>query len=58
MRGLVARHAMCYSVCAMDYFFLGSGELLTAFRFAGVDGTAVENREEALAAFVKETDMV
>jgi V/A-type H+-transporting ATPase subunit F len=39
----------------MDYFFLGSGELLTAFRFAGVDGAAVENREEALAAFRKVT---
>jgi V/A-type H+-transporting ATPase subunit F len=39
----------------MDYFFLGSGELLTAFRFAGVDGVAVENGEEALAAFRKIT---
>ncbi|MDR1470328.1 MAG: V-type ATP synthase subunit F [Spirochaetaceae bacterium] len=39
----------------MDYFFLGSGELLTAFRFAGVDGAAVENRDEALAAFQRVT---
>jgi V/A-type H+-transporting ATPase subunit F len=37
----------------MEYFFLGSGELLTAFRFAGVDGAAVENREETVAAFRK-----
>lgn len=34
---------------------MGSGELLTAFRFAGVDGAAVENREEALAVFGKVT---
>ena len=39
----------------MDYFFLGSGELLTAFRFAGVDGAAVESREEARAVFEQVT---
>jgi V/A-type H+-transporting ATPase subunit F len=40
---------------AMDYFFLGSGELLTAFRFVGVDGAAVESREEAQAVFRRVT---
>jgi V/A-type H+-transporting ATPase subunit F len=39
----------------MDYFFLGSGELLTAFRFAGVDGAVAGNREEALAVFRRVT---
>jgi V/A-type H+-transporting ATPase subunit F len=38
-----------------DYFFLGSDELLTAFRFAGVDGVAAESREETLAAFQRAT---
>ena len=35
----------------MDYYFIGSGELQTAFRFVGVPGAAVENAEEARAAF-------
>jgi V/A-type H+-transporting ATPase subunit F len=34
-----------------DYFFLGSSELLTAFRFAGVQGAAAAGKEEALAVF-------
>jgi V/A-type H+-transporting ATPase subunit F len=39
----------------MDYFFLGSGELLAAFRFVGVDGAAVGSREEARVVFRKVT---
>jgi V/A-type H+-transporting ATPase subunit F len=39
----------------MDYFFMGSGELLTAFRFAGVDGAVAGDREEALAVFRRVT---
>jgi V/A-type H+-transporting ATPase subunit F len=35
----------------VDYFFLGERDLLTAFRFAGVDGRPVGNAEEACAAF-------
>jgi V/A-type H+-transporting ATPase subunit F len=39
----------------MDYFFMGSSELLTAFRFAGVDGAVAGDREEALAVFRRVT---
>ena len=35
----------------MDYFFIGEEELLTAFRFAGVDGRAVVSEDETLSAF-------
>ncbi len=35
----------------MDYFFIGSEELLIAFRFVGVEGVAVDDRADALAAF-------
>jgi V/A-type H+-transporting ATPase subunit F len=35
----------------MDYYFIGDAELLTAFRFIGIDGTAVSNAETARAAF-------
>lgn len=35
----------------MDYFFIGDAELLTAFRFIGIDGVAVDTADEALAAF-------
>ena len=40
----------------MDYFFLGDEELVTAFRFIGVDGLAVKNPEEAAAAFTSITE--
>jgi V/A-type H+-transporting ATPase subunit F len=40
----------------MDYFFLGSGELLTAFRFVGVDGAVAGGREDALAVFQRVTE--
>jgi V/A-type H+-transporting ATPase subunit F len=39
----------------MDYFFLGSGELLAAFRFAGVDGAVAGERDDALAVFRRVT---
>jgi V/A-type H+-transporting ATPase subunit F len=35
----------------VDYYFIGDAELVTAFRFAGVDGKAVSGAEEAQAAF-------
>ena len=37
----------------MDYFFIGDSELVTAFRFVGIDGKAVSGAEEAHAAFQK-----
>ena len=39
----------------MDYFFIGDSELVTAFRFVGIDGKAVSGTEEALAVFRKYT---
>ncbi|WP_010259715.1 V-type ATP synthase subunit F [Treponema primitia] len=36
----------------MDYYFIGDAELLTAFRFIGIDGTPVTNAETARAAFL------
>jgi V/A-type H+-transporting ATPase subunit F len=35
----------------VDCFFIGEEELLTGFRFAGVDGRAVASEDEARAAF-------
>ena len=35
----------------MDYYFIGDTELLTAFRFIGIDGTAVHNKTEAADIF-------
>jgi V/A-type H+-transporting ATPase subunit F len=35
----------------VDYFFIGESELLCAFGFAGVGGSAVSNKDEALSAF-------
>ena len=40
----------------MDYFFLGEAELVTAFRFIGIDGMAIRDCEEAIAAFRKITE--
>ncbi|MCL2213626.1 MAG: V-type ATP synthase subunit F [Treponema sp.] len=40
----------------MDYFFLGDEELVTAFRFVGINGIAVRNSGEAIAAFRKITE--
>ena len=39
----------------MDYFFLGDEELVTAFRFIGIDGIAVKDSEEAIDIFKKIT---
>jgi len=40
----------------MVYFFLGDEELVTAFRFIGIDGIAVKNRQEATDVFRKITE--
>jgi len=40
----------------VDYFFLGDEELVTAFRFIGIDGLAVRDSEEAIAVFRKITE--
>ncbi|MDR2553552.1 MAG: ATPase V [Treponema sp.] len=39
----------------MDYFFIGDPELVTAFRFVGIQGQAVSGQAEALALFRKLT---
>ena len=40
----------------MDYFFLGDAELVTAFRFIGIEGMAVKDPPEAVAAFRRITE--
>ena len=40
----------------MDYYFLGDDELVTAFRFIGIEGMAVRNSDEASAAFRRITE--
>lgn len=40
----------------MDYFFIGDPELVTAFRFIGIEGTAARNSAEAVAVFRKITE--
>jgi V/A-type H+-transporting ATPase subunit F len=39
----------------MEYFFIGDPELVTAFRFVGIGGTAVTDAAEAKAAFLRIT---
>jgi len=39
----------------VDYFFLGDEELVTAFRFIGIGGTAVKDPEQAIEVFRKIT---
>jgi len=39
----------------MVYFFLGDEELVTAFRFIGIGGIAVRNKQEAASVFRKIT---
>ena len=39
----------------MEYYFIGDAELLTAFRFIGIEGTAANTPEEALSAFRRVT---
>ena len=40
----------------MDYFFLGDSELVTAFRFIGVEGIAISDSSQAVAIFRKITE--
>jgi len=40
----------------MDYFFLGDPELVTAFRFVGIDGIPVRNAVDAKHAFNRITE--
>ena len=39
----------------MNFFVIGDEEVVTGFRFAGVPGTIVYSRDEALEAFRKTT---
>ena len=39
----------------MDYFFIGDPELVTAFRFVGIEGEAALNAEAARGAFLRVT---
>ena len=39
----------------MDYFFLGDPELVTAFRFVGIEGISVSSPDDALDAFLRIT---
>jgi V/A-type H+-transporting ATPase subunit F len=39
----------------MDYYFIGDPELVTAFRFVGIQGTAVVDAAETKAAFLRIT---
>ena len=40
----------------MDFYFLGDEELVTAFRFVGIEGMAVKDSSEAIAAFRRITE--
>jgi V/A-type H+-transporting ATPase subunit F len=40
----------------VDYFFIGDPELVTAFRFIGIDGHAVRDPAEAAAVFRRITE--
>ena len=40
----------------MELFFLGDEEIVTAFRFIGIDGYAVKDEDEAIAVFRKITE--
>ena len=40
----------------MDYFFLGEPELVTAFRFIGINGHSVSNAFDAQSAFRRITE--
>jgi V/A-type H+-transporting ATPase subunit F len=35
----------------VEYYFIGESEILTAFRFIGIDGTAITNQDDAIKAF-------
>jgi V/A-type H+-transporting ATPase subunit F len=40
----------------VDYYFLGDSELVTAFRFVGIEGTAIYDSSQAAAVFRKITE--
>jgi V/A-type H+-transporting ATPase subunit F len=40
----------------VDYFFIGDPELVTAFRFIGIEGMSVRDPEEASAVFRRITE--
>jgi V/A-type H+-transporting ATPase subunit F len=40
----------------MDYYFIGDPELVTAFRFVGIDGISVRGPDDARSAFLKITE--
>ena len=40
----------------MNYYFIGDPELVIAFRFVGINGTAVQAEDAARAAFRKMTE--
>ena len=40
----------------MDYYFLGDAELVTAFRFIGIEGTAAANPSQAVSVFRQITE--
>ena len=40
----------------MDYYFIGDPELAIAFRFVGINGTAVQGTDAARVAFRKMTE--
>ncbi|MDR1127662.1 MAG: V-type ATP synthase subunit F [Treponema sp.] len=40
----------------MDYFFIGDPELVTAFRFVGIEGLSVDNADSARQSFRRITE--
>jgi V/A-type H+-transporting ATPase subunit F len=40
----------------VDFYFLGDEELVTAFRFIGIEGIAVRDSDEAVATFRRITE--
>jgi V/A-type H+-transporting ATPase subunit F len=40
----------------LDYFFIGDPELVTAFRFIGIEGTTVRDAPEAASVFRRITE--
>jgi V/A-type H+-transporting ATPase subunit F len=40
----------------VDYFFIGDPELVTAFRFVGIEGVSVNNADDARRAFRRITE--
>ena len=40
----------------MDYFFIGDPELVTAFRFIGIEGIAVRDTAQAVSVFRRITE--